>query len=329
MKGKVRSRIAGTGSAVPQKILTNFDLEKMVDTSDEWIKTRTGIEVRHIAEEGVCTSDLCSEAALKALEEAEVSPEEVDVIIVGTVTGDVIFPATACFVQEKIGAKRAAAFDVSAACCGFLYGLTIADSLIASGKFENILVIGGELLSRVTDWEDRSTCVLFGDAAGAALVRPAEGEGGILGTYIKSDGRLTDLLILPGGGSRNPASEETVKARLHYIKMKGREVFKSAVVAMGEAAAYILEQVGLSGDDVDLLIPHQANMRIIKATAERVNIPMERVYVNVDQYGNTSAASIPLALDEAKRKGRLKKGDICLLVAFGSGFTWASALVRV
>lgn len=320
--------ITGVGAAVPSKILTNSDLEKMVDTSDEWIKERTGIEVRHIAEDEVQTSDLCAEATLKALKEAELQPEDIDLIILGTVTGDVCFPATACFVQEKIGATKAAAFDISAACSGFLYGLTLADSLIAAGKFENILVIGAEILSRVTDWEDRATCVLFGDGAGAAVVQPSDGQRGILGTYIKSDGRLTGLLILHGGGSRFPLSKVSEDSKLFYIKMQGREVFKAAVSAMGDAAVHLMQKLGLKGEDIDLLIPHQANIRIIKATANRTKVPMSRVYVNVDQYGNTSAASIPIALDEAKRKGKLNNGDTCLMVAFGSGFTWGSVAVR-
>lgn len=328
MKTKIHSMIAGIGSAVPQKILTNSDLEKMVDTSDEWIKERTGIKVRHIAEDGVQTSDLCAEAAIKALEEAGMRPGDLDVIILGTVTGDVYFPATACFVQEKIGATKAVAFDISAACSGFLYGLTLADSLIASQKFENILVIGAELLSRITDWEDRSTCVLFGDGAGATVVKPADGERGILGTYIKSDGRLTELLIMPGGGTRFPFSKASLDSKLYYVKMQGREVFKAAVSAMGDAAVHLMKKLELQSEDIDLLIPHQANIRIIKATARRVKVPMSKVYVNVDQYGNTSAASIPIALDEAKRKGKLNNGDTCLMVSFGGGFTWGSVAVR-
>jgi len=321
--------ITGTGMCVPDRILTNADLEKLVDTSDEWIKERTGMEVRHIVEEGVFTSDLATEAARRALDDAKVSPEQVDVIIVGTVTGDVGFPSTACFVQEKLGASNAAAFDIAAACSGFLYGLSLGDALIASGQAQRVLVIGAETLSLITDYEDRATCVLFGDGAGAAVLEPSRDGRGVLGTYMKSDGRLHHLLYMPGGGVKHRPSPETIAQRMFFIKMEGREVFKYAVTAMGDAAETILTKTGLTSEQVTLLIPHQANRRIMDATAKRVGIPQERLYVNVDQYGNTSAASIPIALDEARRRGRLKEGDVVVMVAFGAGFTWASAAVRM
>ena len=324
-----RSMIAGLGMAVPQKIMTNEDFEKIVDTTDEWITTRTGMKVRHVIEDGMDNSDLCVQAAKIALAKQNIDPGEVDKIIIATITGDMTFPSTACFVQEKLEAKNAAAFDISAACSGFIYGLELADSLIADGKDETILVIGSEVLTRITDYEDRATCVLFGDGAGAAVLRPATDNRGILGTFTKSDGSLNHLLYMPGGGTRYPASHETIDQRLHYIKMAGREVFKYAVTAMGDAAETILKQTGLSGDDVDLLIPHQANKRIIDATARRVKIPHERVMQNVQKYGNTSAASIPLALCEACDEGRLEEGQIAVLVAFGGGFTWGSAAIRI
>jgi len=321
--------VKGLGLAVPNKLLTNSDLEKIVDTSDEWIKTRTGMEVRHIAEEGTDTSDLAAEAVRRALDDAGMTVDQLDAIIVATVTGDMQFPSTACFVQNKLGAKQAVSFDVAAACSGFIYGLSLANALITIGQFRTIAVVGAELLSRITDYEDRTTCVLFGDGAGAAVVVPADESGrGIVDTYLRSDGSLYELLYMPGGGTKSPASHETVDQKLHYIRMEGREVFKYAVTAMGEAAEHILQKNGYTGDDVALLVPHQANLRIIDATARRVKIPPERVFVNIQKYGNTSAASIPIALAEAKQEGRLKEGDLVLLVAFGAGFTWGSALIR-
>lgn len=328
MGNSIYSMIVGTGVGIPSRILTNKDFEKMVDTSDAWIKERTGIEERHIVEEGRYTSDLCAEAGMNALQDADLKPEDIDLIIVATVTGDVGFPSTACIVQEKMGAVNAAAFDIAAACSGFLYGLSMGNAMIATEQAKTVLVIGGETLSRVTDYSDRATCVLFGDGAGAAILRPAEGNRGILGTYLKSDGRFGHLLHIPGLGTRYLPSHDTLDKHMHFIKMEGREVFKQAVMAMGDAAETILTRTGLTGDDVDLLIPHQANLRIIDATAKRVKIPPERVFVNVERYGNTSAASIPIALDEARRAGKLQDGQTTLLVAFGSGFTWASALVR-
>ncbi|RKY65389.1 MAG: 3-oxoacyl-ACP synthase [Candidatus Latescibacterota bacterium] len=323
------SYIAGTGSAVPEKVLTNEDLEKMVDTSDEWIRTRSGIERRHIAEEDETTATLGAEAAQKALEDAGVSPEEVDFIIVATVTPEMLFPSTACVIQDMIGAKNAGAMDLSAGCSGFIYALSVADSFVRIGQSETVLVVASETLSKITDWTDRSTCVLFGDGAGAAVIMPSpDGERGIINTILGSDGSKGELLYMPAGGSRYPASHETVDKRMHYIKMNGREVFKIAVEAMGEAAASVVEGAGYRPEDVDLLIPHQANIRIIKATAKRLGISMDRVYVNIQEYGNTSAASIPIAVDEAKRKGFLRPGDLVVAVAFGAGLTWASTLFR-
>lgn len=322
------AKILGTGSAVPDKVLTNFDLEKMVDTTDEWIRERSGIEKRHILEEGKTNSDMATLASQRALDDAGVTAEELDFIIVGTVTPDSLFPSTGCRIQAKLGAVNAATFDLSAACSGFLYGLTLANSLIASGQAKKVLVLGSEVLTRITDWEDRSTCVLFGDGAGAAIVGPAEDEKGILSTYIKSDGRLGDLLYMPGGGSTIPPTHESVDNRDHYIKMAGREVFKHAVRTMADAAQHAMEQTGHKDEDVDFLIAHQANIRIIDAIAKRMKLPKEKVVVNIQEYGNTSAATIPIALDQIRKEGRLKEGNLVLLVAFGGGFTWGSAMIQ-
>ncbi len=328
MSGIKRSEIVGTGSAVPEGILTNRDLEKMVETSDEWIVSRSGIHERHVTDDQTATSDLASLAARRALEEAKISPEELDLIMVATATPDMVFPSTACLLQDILGAKNAAHMDLVAACSGFVYGLSIGDAIISSGRYRTILVIGAETLTKITDYQDRSTCVLFGDAAGAVILRPTQEDRGVLETYLGGNGSLWRLLYMPAGGSRMPASHETVDKRLHTIKMSGNEVFKAAVKAMGDAALKVLQQAGLTSQDVDLMIPHQANIRIIRATAKRIHLPIERVYINIDRYGNTSAASIPLALDEARRKGLGKKGDIWLLVAFGGGFTWGSVLIR-
>lgn len=329
MRNGISSMMLGLGVAVPEKTLTNFDLEKIVDTSDEWIQERTGIKVRHITDKETLNSDLASEAARKALKDAGLKAEDLDTIIVATVTGDVNFPSTACYVQQKIGAENAAAFDIQATCSGFIFALTIADSFISAGKSKNVLIIGSELLTRIVDWKDRSTCVLFGDAAGAAVIAPSNGDGsGILGTFIKTDGRLAHLLWMPGGGTRYP-SDVAINENLNNIKMLGPEVFKSAVTAMGDAAAHILEETGLTADDISLLIPHQANLRIINATARRMKLPKEKVYVNLQDYGNTSSASIPVALNEAKEKGVVKAGDVVVMVAFGGGLTWGSAAIRL
>ncbi|MGB9721281.1 MAG: beta-ketoacyl-ACP synthase III [bacterium] len=325
----MKAYIAGIGIHYPEKILTNFDFEKMVETSDEWIRTRSGIKERHIADEKTATSDLATIAAKRAIENAGIKPEDIDAIILGTATPDMLFPSTACIVQSKIGAREIMAFDISAGCSGFLYGLGIADSMIRNG-YDNILVIGAETLSKITDYKDRSTCVLFGDGAGAVIIRKNNDQTrGIISSYFASEGADWKLLHQPAGGSRIPASEKSVKERLHYIKMEGNEVFKLAVRAMIEAAIKTLEKANLSSKDVALLIPHQANMRIIEATAKRLDIPMDKVYVNLDRYGNTSAASIPIALAEALQNGKIKQGDYVLLVAFGAGFTWAGILLRM
>ena len=326
--GMARAKITGTGSAVPEMIRTNFDLEKMVDTTDEWITTRTGIRERRIAADGEYTSTFATRAAEQALEMAGVAAEELDLIIVGTVTPDFPFPSTACLVQSNLGAKRAAVFDISAACSGFLYGLSLADNAIRLGTASKALVIGAEVLSRIIDWTDRNTCLLFGDGAGAVVVQGCEGEHGILSTHLHSDGSYWELLYQPGCGNRNPAVQKTIDERLNFLRMQGNEVFKLAVRAMEDAALQALEKNGLTPSDISIFIPHQANRRIIDAIGKRLGLGDDKVFVNLDRYGNTSAASIPLALDEANRGGRISEGDIVLFDAFGGGLTWGSALVR-
>lgn len=325
---QLKSRITGTGSYVPEKILSNSDLEKMVDTSDDWITERTGIKERRISNESQVTSDLCYEASKKALRHAGMKPKELDMIVVATTTGDMPVPSTASFLQYKLGAKNAAAFDMNAACSGFIYGLSIVDSFIRSGRYKKILLVGGEILSRFIDWEDRTTCVLFGDAAGAVVVEPTEKDRGILSTHLYSEGSLWELLYLPGGGSKYPSSKESIKKKLHYMKMKGNEVFKVAVRALEKLVIETLKANNIKPSDLSLLIPHQANLRIIQATAKRLNLSMDKVVVNLDKYGNTSSASIPVALDEAVRMGRIRDGDYILLEAFGGGITWGSVLIR-
>lgn len=324
----MRARIIGTGSAVPDKVLTNFDLEKMVDTSDEWITTRTGIKERRIAGEGEYTSTFATRAAERALEMAGIKADELDLVIVGTVTPDFPFPATSCLVQNNIKAVNAAAFDVTAACSGFLYGLSVAEKFIRTGTVKKALVIGAEVLSRIIDWSDRNTCLLFGDGAGAVVVEACEGDNGVLSTHIHSDGSFWELLYLPACGSRNPATQKAVDDRLVYLTMQGNEVFKLAVRAMGEVAHEALSASGMTPADIDLFIPHQANRRIIDAIGKRLGLAEDRVFVNLDRYGNTSAASIPIALDEANRSSRIKEGDIVLFDAFGGGLTWGAALMR-
>ncbi len=328
MSKKPQIMLLGTGRAVPEKILTNADLERIVETSDDWIVARTGIKQRHVAEPGSALSDLVTEAARKALQDAGVSAGEIDLIVLGTVTGDMKFPATACLVQEKLGAKNAVAFDISAACSGFLYGLQVAEGLMTTSGYRRALVIGGEILTSMVNWQDRDTCVLFGDGAGAVVLGPSDGERGLLQSCLRSDGAHSGLLYNPGGGSVNPPTAENVAAQLHTIRMEGKEVFRHAVTSMTGALKQVLEQAGLTGEDLDLLIPHQANLRIIEAVAKRFKMPMEKVFVNVDRYGNTSAASIPIALDELRRSGQLKEGALVGLVTFGAGFTWAAALLR-
>ena len=324
----IKARIIGTGSYVPEKVLTNFDLEKFLDTSDEWIVTRTGIRERHIAAEGEATSDLATNAARRALEAAGIEADDLDLIVVGTISGDYPWPATACLVQHKLGTRGQATFDVSAACCGFLYALANAVSQIESGRVRRALVIGAEILTRLVDWEDRNTCVLFGDGAGAVVLEAREGESGVLSTHLHADGSYWELLYQPGFGSVNPASADGIAARLPYLRMQGNEVFKIAVRSLHDVAIEALEANGVSAAEVNLFVPHQANQRILDATAKRLGLGQEQVYVNVERFGNTSGASIPIALDEANRAGRIKAGDLVLLDAFGGGLTWASALLR-
>jgi len=324
----IHSRIIGTGAYAPKKVLTNHDLEKMVETNDAWIVERTGIKERRICEKGQTTSDLATEAAHRALKAAGIAAADLDMIICGTLTPDTAMPSLGCVLQARLHAKKAAAFDVYAACSGFLYGLSIADAFIKSGMHQTILVVGAEALSRFTDWEDRTTCVLFGDGAGAAVVQRHAGKRGILSTHLHSDGTFGDLLHLPAGGARHPATHDTVDKRQHYIKMKGNETFKVAVRALEDVVQEALEHNKVKPEDIDLLIPHQANLRIIQAMAKRLDMPMEKVVITIHKYGNTSAASIPMALDEAVRDGRIKENDLLLLEAFGGGLTWASALIR-
>jgi len=324
----IHSRITGTGSFAPKKIITNQDLEKLVDTSDEWITERTGIKERRIAEKGQNTSDLAYEAGKKALKAAGLTAQELDLILVATMTPDTILPSMGCVLQDKLGAKNAAAFDIAAACSGFIYGLSIADAFIKAGAYKNILLVGAEVLSRFTDWEDRTTCVLFGDGAGAVVIQRHTGKRGILSTHLHSDGSLGDLLHVPAGGAKHPASHDTIRKRMHFIKMKGNETFKAAVRALEGVVQEALEHNKVKPEEIDLLVPHQANLRIIQAMAQRLNMPMEKVVLTLPKYGNTSAASIPMALDEAVRDGRVKENHLLLFEAFGGGLTWASALVR-
>lgn len=320
--------ILGTGSCVPDKVLTNADLERMVDTTDEWITQRTGIKERRISDEKTPSSHLALKAAERALEAAGVKPEELSFIIVGTITPDMAFPSTACLVQTRLGASHAAAFDLAAGCTGFIYGLELGRNLVANDHSRKVLVIGVEELTKITDWTDRATCVLFGDGAGAAVLGWTEEDRGILSSYVAADGSLGDLLYMPAGGSLRPASHETVDGRMHVVKMEGNKVFPHAVRKMSDAADKVLERAGIPKDRLDVLIPHQANNRIIEAIGRHFDLPIEKVFVNIQKYGNTSAASIPLALDEAVRSGRIQKGNIVLLVAFGAGFTWGAVLLR-
>ena len=321
--------IIGTGSYVPKRVLTNFDLEQMVDTSDEWILSRTGIRERCLADKDEAASDMAYQASLVALDDAKVPPGEVDLLVVATVTPDTPFPSTACHLQRHLGASRAAAFDIGAACTGFVYGLSVAEQYLRTGRYRTILVVGVEVLSRIVDWTDRNTCVLFGDGAGAAVLQASEDASrGLLATLLHADGSLADHLIMYGGGSRHPISEEVLHRRLHFLRMRGNETFKIAVRTMIKASLEALDQHGYRVEDVDLFIPHQANGRIVEAVSRRLGIPDEKVFVNIERYGNTSAASIPMALDEALRSGRVKDGDLVLLVGVGAGLTWGSALFR-
>ncbi len=322
--------LAGLGVHVPERVVTNRDFEVRLETSDQWIVERTGIRERRYAAADETVATMARGASLMALQRAGLAPMDLDAIIVATATPDHIIPSTACYVQALIGAERAAAFDIGAACSGFIYGLTVAEGLIASGQARHILVIGGEKLTSITDQQDRSTAILFGDGVGAAVVSraPAGGTRGLLSSFIKSDGRLAELLYVPSGGSADPISEKIVRERTHYMKMAGREVFKHAVLTMAEACDEAIRRAGVKPEELDLLIPHQANIRIIDSTAKHAGIPHEKIVVTVDRYGNTSAASIPMALAHAESTGRLKPGMLVLLVAFGAGFTWGSAVIR-
>lgn len=323
-----RAGIVGIGSALPEKVLNNEYFESIVDTSDEWIVTRTGIKERRVAVDGECASQLAARAAEQALNNAGISAEELDLIICATISGDMPLPATASIVQEKIGAKKAAAFDLSAGCSGFVYALTTANSFVCSGTYNKVLVVGVDLLSKVTDYTDRTTCILFGDGAGAVIVAPTDGSHGILSTVLGSDGAGAELLKIEAGGSRMPITVEAIETRQHCIKMAGSEVFKFAVRIMGDASLQALEKCGLTPEDVDIFIPHQANIRIIESAARRLNLPPEKIFVNVQKYGNTSAASIPIAMSEAMQEGRLKPGDVVVMVGFGAGLTWAASVVK-
>ncbi len=322
-----RAGVIGLGFHLPKKVRTNFDLEKMIDTSDEWIQTRTGIRERRIAEPGTGASDLGAEAAKKALRAAKLKPEQIDLIIVATLSPDMPFPSTACFIQDKIGARKAACFDVSAACAGFVYGLAVARQFIASGMYQYVLVVGAEVLSPLIDWNDRSTCVLFGDGAGAAVLGPVK-KGGILSFHMGSDGSCAELLCMPGGGSRHPASPETIKQGMHFLKMKGNEIFKLAVRAMADCAIRAIKKAKISPEEIDCVIPHQANLRIIQATIEKLGVPMEKVYINIDRYGNMSSASSAIALCEAVEEKKIRKGSKVLMVAFGSGLAWGACVME-
>lgn len=320
--------IIGIGSYVPEKVITNADLEKTIDTSDSWIVERTGIRERRVVAEGQATSDLATIAAERALADAGVNAEELDLIIVATVTPDMVFPSVACLVQNNLKAVNAAAFDLTAVCSGFMYALVTGTTFIQTGMYKKILIIGAEALSTITDWTDRNTAILFGDGAGAAVLAEVPEGFGVLGVHLGAEGAGGDLLKMPAGGSRLPASADTVAQRLHYTRMDGNEVFKFAVKVMGEAVKQALEMANLTSDDITYLVPHQANIRIIQSAAKRVGMPMDKVVVNVDKYGNTSAASIPIALDEAVKTGKIKKGDTIAMVGFGGGLTWAASIVK-
>lgn len=319
--------ILGLGSYLPSKILTNADLEKMVDTSDEWITTRTGIKERRIARDDEATSDMATEAAKIALKDAKLKPQDIDLIIVATITPDMFFPATACLVQHKLGARTIPAFDISIACSGFIYGLAIAEQFINSGTYKYALVIASEKLSSITDWSDRNTCILFGDGAGAAVLGPVQ-KGGILSVYLGASGEKGDLIKLPAGGSRIPATQKTIEDKLHFIKMNGSELFKSAVRIMADAALNATKPLGLKAEDIALVIPHQANIRILEAVAKRMGLSKDKIYLNIDKYGNMSAASSAVALADAVKERRIKKGDKIVLDAFGGGLAWGAIVIE-
>lgn len=327
-KPKPTVEIVSTGRYLPDRVMTNHDLEEIVDTSDEWIEDRTGIRERRIADDDTLASDMASAAARCAMDRAGVEPGEIDILIVSTATPDRWLPSTACDVQAQLNARNAVAFDLMAACSGWLYGLTMAEGYLLADRGEIALVVASEKMSNILDWTDRSTCVLFGDGAGAAVVRRSRGDRGILSCHHRSDGRLAETLYRPAGGAAQPLTPEGVAAGDHFVRMSGREVFKSAVRSMTDASDLVLQQAGLTGEDVDLMVPHQANIRIIRATAKYTGIPMEKVFVNLDRYGNMSSASIPVALDEAVEQGRLEEGAIVLCAAFGAGLTWSAMTFR-
>ncbi|NIM14614.1 MAG: beta-ketoacyl-ACP synthase III [Candidatus Aminicenantes bacterium] len=324
----IRTEILGTGSYLPEGVLTNGDWAERVDTSDEWITTRTGIKERHFTTEDQTTSDMVVEASKKAIEDAGIMPDEIDLIIVGTISGDNAYPSTGNWVQKKLGIRPIPSFDIGAACSGFLYGLIMADALMKTGAAKKILLAGSESMTKIMNWEDRNTCVLFGDGAGAVILGQTEADRGVMSTYWAADGNLGDLLIQPAGGSAMPASRETVEKKLHAIHMNGNEVFKHAVKKMQEASLMAIELANLSSEDIDLFIPHQANIRIIDATIKRARIPLEKTLINIDKTGNMSSASIPVALDQARKEGRLKPGSHLLMASFGAGFTWAGIVVK-
>ncbi len=323
-----RVKIIGTGSYLPEKILNNKELEQMVDTSDEWITQRTGIKERRIAPEGMAASDLGKIAAQRAMEDAGIDKQDIDLIICCTITPDMVFPATACLMKEKIGIDNAAAFDLEAACTGFITGLSVGEGMLRTGNYKNVLVVASEVLSRITDWEDRNTCVLFGDGAGAAVLTLSEDNAGILSSYMGSDGSYTDLLKLPAGGSYSPATINTVKNKMHFLKMSGRETFKIAIKKMAHSVNQALDKAGVSDRDIKFVIPHQANLRIIESLAKILKIEMDRVFVNIHKYGNMSAATTAVGLDECLKKNNIKKGDLLQLVAFGGGLTWGSLIIK-
>lgn len=322
-----KTGIIGVGKYLPKKILTNPDLEKMVDTSDEWITTRTGIKERRIAAKNEAASDLAIKAALDSLKDAGLGASDIELIIVASITPDMQFPSTACIVQQGIGAKKAVCFDISAACAGFIYAVNIAEQFIVRGVYKNALVVGTEVLSSVTDWKDRSTCVLFGDGAGAVVLSEVK-TGGIISTYLSSDGSMSDILMVPGGGSRHPASAKTIDNRMHYIKMRGNELFKVAVNTMSDAAVKVMAAAKLASGDIDLVIPHQANTRIIAAVAKKLRLPISKFYLNIERYGNMSSASLAVALCEAVKEGRVQKGDTILLDAFGAGLVCGACIIK-
>lgn len=325
---KIRAGIVGVGTCIPENVVTNEDIQKFLDTSDEWIQTRTGIKERRVVAADVATSDLAYEASLKALDDAGVRAEELDLVIVATNTPDMLFPATACLVQDKLGAVNAGAFDLLAGCTGFIYAVAVGAQFIAAGTARTVLVTGSETLTKVLNWKDRNTCVLFGDAAGAVILRRVPGDRGILSSTLGSDGSGGRFLNMPAGGSRIPATVESIDQDLHFLHMNGREVFKFAVRAMEDGSREVLRRAGLTNDDVDYLIPHQANIRIIEHAAKKMKLPMERVAVNVERFGNTSTASIPLALEESLNDGKIKDGDNVVMVGFGAGLTWAGLLIK-